>query len=125
VTTGIGFLGAGAIFRYGAGVKGLTTATSLWTMRIIGLACGMGIFLVAAGTSLLLLVVLCWVEKLDNRYIQQAVHFNVVVIATNRKGLLKDLKKIISGPLGSISSTQTSWDLVEGEVEITFNDRSM
>ena len=31
VISGIGFLGAGAIFRFGAGVKGLTTASSLWT----------------------------------------------------------------------------------------------
>ncbi len=31
VVSGIGFLGAGAILRYGTNVKGLTTATSLWT----------------------------------------------------------------------------------------------
>ena len=32
VVSGIGFLGAGAILRYGTNVKGLTTATSLWTI---------------------------------------------------------------------------------------------
>jgi putative Mg2+ transporter-C (MgtC) family protein len=124
VITGIGFLGAGAIFRYGTGVKGLTTATSLWTMGIIGLACGMGMFLVAAGTTILLLFVLYWVEKLEIRYIHQAVNFNVVVVAANRKGLLKDLKKILSEPPRSISSTQITRDMVEDVVEITFNIRS-
>jgi putative Mg2+ transporter-C (MgtC) family protein len=124
VITGIGFLGAGAIFRYGTGVKGLTTATSLWTMGIIGLACGMGMFLVAAGTTILLLFVLYWVEKLEIRYIHQAVNFNVEVVAANRKGLLKDLKKILSEPPRSISSTQITRDMVEDVVEITFNIRS-
>jgi putative Mg2+ transporter-C (MgtC) family protein len=124
VITGIGFLGAGAIFRYGTGVKGLTTATSLWTMGIIGLACGMGMFLVAAGTTILLLFVLYWVEKLEIRYIHQAVNFNVEVVAANRKGLLKDLKKILSEPPRSISTTQITRDMVEDVIEITFNVRS-
>src|SRR2546426_8834199 len=42
VVTGIGFLGAGAIMRFGMSVKGLTTAASLWTAAGIGLAAGCG-----------------------------------------------------------------------------------
>ena len=38
VVSGIGFLGAGAILRFGSHVKGLTTATSLWSMAMVGLA---------------------------------------------------------------------------------------
>ncbi len=37
VVTGIGFLGAGAILRHGASVRGLTTAASLWTVAAVGL----------------------------------------------------------------------------------------
>ncbi len=37
VLSGIGFLGAGAILRYGPNIKGLTTATSLWTLAVVGL----------------------------------------------------------------------------------------
>lgn len=124
VVTGIGFLGAGAIFRYGTSVKGLTTATSLWTMGIIGMACGMGMFLVSAGITLLLLFVLYWVEKFEDRYIHQAVTFNVVVTAANRKGLLRDLKKILSEPPRSILSTQITRDMIEDEVVISFDVRS-
>src|SRR5688572_21016158 len=43
VVTGIGFLGAGAIFRSGEAVKGLTTAAGLWTVAGIGLAAGSGL----------------------------------------------------------------------------------
>ena len=39
VVTGIGFLGAGLIFRAGFSVRGLTTAASLWLVAAIGMAC--------------------------------------------------------------------------------------
>ena len=42
------FLGAGAIIRDQASIRGLTTAASLWCTAAVGLACGFGMFLVAA-----------------------------------------------------------------------------
>ena len=42
VVTGIGFLGAGMIFRRGSVVHNLTTAASLWVVAAIGLSCGVG-----------------------------------------------------------------------------------
>jgi putative Mg2+ transporter-C (MgtC) family protein len=44
IVTGIGFLGAGAILRYGASVRGLTTAATLWVAAAIGLASGAGYY---------------------------------------------------------------------------------
>ena len=41
VVTGIGFLGAGAILRFGVNVKGLTTAASIWAMAISAATTGM------------------------------------------------------------------------------------
>lgn len=42
IVTGIGFLGAGAIVRYGLSVRGLTTAATLWLVAAIGMASGAG-----------------------------------------------------------------------------------
>jgi putative Mg2+ transporter-C (MgtC) family protein len=42
VVVGIGFIGAGVIFRHGATVRNLTTAASLWVTAAIGLAAGIG-----------------------------------------------------------------------------------
>lgn len=42
IVTGIGFLGAGAIFREGAFVRGLTTAAGLWVVAALGMAAGSG-----------------------------------------------------------------------------------
>jgi len=42
IVTGIGFLGAGVIFRQGFTIRGLTTAASLWLVAAIGMASGAG-----------------------------------------------------------------------------------
>jgi putative Mg2+ transporter-C (MgtC) family protein len=42
IVTGIGFIGAGTIMRQGTAIRGLTSATSLWTAAAIGMAVGVG-----------------------------------------------------------------------------------
>ena len=58
VVSGIGFLGAGAIIRFRTGIRGLTTAASLWVAAGVGLACGAGFFKQALAATLLTLLVL-------------------------------------------------------------------
>ena len=58
IVTGIGFLGAGAIIRYGLSVRGLTTAASLWVVAAIGTAVGLGGYLIAAATTTVTLLTL-------------------------------------------------------------------
>lgn len=58
IVTGIGFLGAGVIFRQGLTVRGLTTAASLWVTAALGMAVGAGAYLVAvAGAVVALLTI--------------------------------------------------------------------
>jgi putative Mg2+ transporter-C (MgtC) family protein len=54
VVVGIGFLGAGMIFRQRSQVRNLTTAASVWVAAAIGLAVGVGLITVAAVTTLLI-----------------------------------------------------------------------
>ncbi len=55
IVTGVGFLGAGAIFREGTYVTGLTTAAGLWVVAALGMASGSGSYWVAIiGTSVAL-----------------------------------------------------------------------
>jgi putative Mg2+ transporter-C (MgtC) family protein len=55
VVVGIGFLGAGMIFRQGAVVKNLTTSASLWATAAIGLAVGVGDLITGAIATVILL----------------------------------------------------------------------
>jgi putative Mg2+ transporter-C (MgtC) family protein len=55
IVTGIGFLGAGAILKYGTSIRGLTTAASLWTTAAVGIAAGTGQWILAiVGTVIVL-----------------------------------------------------------------------
>ncbi|MDD5120356.1 MAG: MgtC/SapB family protein [Candidatus Omnitrophica bacterium] len=65
VVTGIGFLGAGTIIRSPDGVKGLTTAASLWVVAGIGLAVGAGFSRIAIYTTVLVLVVLHFLRYVE------------------------------------------------------------
>ncbi len=58
ILTGIGFLGAGVIFREGASVQGLTTAASLWITAALGIVYGVGMFELAFAGAAATLVVL-------------------------------------------------------------------
>lgn len=58
VVTGIGFLGAGAILREGGGIRGLTTAATIWVVAAIGMAAGFGFYVLAVGATGLVLVAL-------------------------------------------------------------------
>ena len=72
IMTGIGFLGAGVIFKEGLSVRGLTTAASIWITAAIGILIGIGfIFPAILGTVLTVgtLSVFRWVEaKLPSHY---------------------------------------------------------
>ena len=68
VVTGIGFLGAGAIIRYGSSIRGLTTASSIWAVSAIGLATGAGVYAAAALATVVSLAVLIlsrWEETMS------------------------------------------------------------
>ncbi len=65
VITGIGFLGAGAIIRDREGIKGLTTAASLWVVAGIGLAIGGGFYTGGMFTTVLALVALIFLRYFE------------------------------------------------------------
>ena len=70
VAAGIGFIGGGAILKQSGGVKGLTTAASLWIAASVGLAAGVGLWMAAlTGTAVAVvsLIALRPVRKLLRR----------------------------------------------------------
>jgi putative Mg2+ transporter-C (MgtC) family protein len=59
VVAGIGFIGAGAIIRREGGiVEGLTTAATIWAVAAIGLAAGIGLYIISAATTAVVTIVL-------------------------------------------------------------------
>jgi putative Mg2+ transporter-C (MgtC) family protein len=60
VVTGVGFIGAGVIFRGMRGdmVMGLTTAASVWVSAAVGLAAGAGMYIIAPTVTILTVLIL-------------------------------------------------------------------
>ncbi|MFN2484444.1 MAG: MgtC/SapB family protein [Candidatus Limnocylindria bacterium] len=71
VVTGIGFIGAGTIIRDRGSVRGLTTAASLCAVAAVGTAAGAGLYVVAIGSALLIIVVLWLFDRFEDALIHR------------------------------------------------------
>lgn len=118
VVSGIGFLGAGAILRYGTNVKGLTTATSLWTIAIVGLAVGAGHYFSAIGTTVALLIVLVLLNILEKRAIHTFQTINVAVTAQQNQDLVEQLTAVFDRLNKKILSVGVEGDPVKDKLTV-------
>jgi putative Mg2+ transporter-C (MgtC) family protein len=65
IITGIGFIGAGVIFKEGLKVSGMTTAATIWIAAAVGMAVGYGYFYLAIVVALLMLATLVLLERFE------------------------------------------------------------
>lgn len=79
IVTGVGFLGAGVIFRQGFTVRGLTTAASLWVVAAVGMASGAGYWRGALFATAVALVSLRPLEWLKERAIPHRAPSRMVI----------------------------------------------
>jgi putative Mg2+ transporter-C (MgtC) family protein len=66
IVSGIGFIGAGTILQHRGNIRGLTTAASLWSVAAIGTAAGAGLVVMAIIGTILILVVLALLDRVEN-----------------------------------------------------------
>lgn len=67
VTSGVAFLAAGLIVFSQGKVRGLTTGASMWVAAAVGVACGLGEWIIAGMTVLLALIIIGLVRKLEKK----------------------------------------------------------
>ena len=115
IVTGVGFLGAGVILKEGASVRGLTTAASLWAVSGLGMAFGMGFYSLGGIATLLVLISLSFLKRLDP-IIRKDRFLTLTVTAVNREGLLEELQGIFTSRKLLVSDLSSSLDLDEGEL---------
>ncbi len=88
VVSGIGFLGAGTIIQTGTDIKGLTTAATIWLVGGIGLACGSGFFSGAIITTIVSILTLIFLTKIENIL---SKHFpKIIFTVSGDKPILKE-----------------------------------
>ncbi|HPG00708.1 MAG TPA: MgtC/SapB family protein [Kiritimatiellia bacterium] len=118
VISGIGFLGAGAIFRFGAGVKGLTTASSLWTAAIIGLAVGAGYFLIGVITTAIVLFALKGLDLVEKRLIRGRMTRTIIIRGADRPGFVDEVKSALTNFDIALKSISLQKNLKNNEIQI-------
>ena len=119
VVSGIGFLGAGAILRYGTSVKGLTTATSLWTIAMVGLAIGAGHFFSGIATTGMLLVILVLLNVLEKKWIRSFETISVSVTALHNPHLEEDLLQMFKELKKKVLSISLESDISQDKAVVT------
>lgn len=94
IVTGIGFIGAGVIFKYGNGVQGITTAAAIWLTAALGMGIGGGYYLASVTGCVLALVVLIAFTKLEH-IIDKGNHVRYYkIVCDHREGLPEHFKEL-------------------------------
>ncbi|MBS1635340.1 MAG: MgtC/SapB family protein [Bacteroidetes bacterium] len=97
IITGIGFLGAGAIFKEGSTVKGTTTAATIWISAAIGMSIGMGQYefaFLSLGIVMVVLLGFMWFQNIIDKTNSNRIYKITVVGHSDAKR--KELEKLFT-----------------------------
>lgn len=95
IMTGIGFLGAGVIFKEGLTVRGLTTAASIWVTAAIGILVGVGFYLPAILGAVVTLAVLAVFRIIEQRLPSEIYAHHILRFDRGAVKAEDDLRKLI------------------------------
>lgn len=99
IVSGIGFLGAGTIFRYGSTIAGLTTAASLWATCGVGIAMGVGMFFLGFASVGFILLVLWLLEYFEGHFLKTKGGLFIEMLLRDEPGALGKVSTLL-GELG-------------------------
>ncbi|GAB2537610.1 MgtC/SapB family protein [Rufibacter soli] len=111
VVSGIGFLGAGAIYKLGVNTHGLTTAATIWAVAAVGLAIGTGMYEAAIFVTLLLLFVLSTLDKVGKKIFKGGalktlkINFKSAKLETSKVFAILEKYEIVTKNINVVQST--------------------
>lgn len=95
IVSGIGFLGAGIIMFRGQKMHGLTTAAGIWATAGVGMAAGAGLYVVATGATVILIVVQC-IFHINCRLFRTKRYYQVKIVFRNTENESTKVKELFS-----------------------------
>ena len=118
IMTGIGFLGAGVIFKEGLTVRGLTTAASIWVTAAIGILVGIGFWFAAILGALATLTVLSLFRLIENRLPSEFYAHHVLGFKRDKVISEEKLREMLGGHGFSIANLSSQ--LSEGGAQFEY-----
>lgn len=123
VISGIGFIGAGTIlFLKQRVIRGLTTASGLWTVAAIGLAIGSGMYFAGVLTTVLALIILWMLQPIENKLARRFRQKSVRIVTKSEASPSRILKKILNSEAIDVSNFSFERSDDEYVIEIKFED---
>ena len=123
IVTGIGFIGAGVVFKEGATVKGITSAAIIWMSAAIGMSIGLRHYVLSAVVLLLVLLVMIALSKFERLFDQlhQMKTYEIHFTSTNYsiEELEKEMKNINIDFVRNKTGKQNSIVNVEYDIKVT------
>jgi putative Mg2+ transporter-C (MgtC) family protein len=120
VVAGIGFLGAGAIIREKASVRGLTTAACLWVAAAIGIACGVGLFSIASVVTVIALASLLLLKKIEEK-LHKDTYVSIKIVIHDTEGILETLGNLFEVCQLQVHSIRLEKDIEAGQLSVEYD----
>jgi putative Mg2+ transporter-C (MgtC) family protein len=108
IVSGIGFLGAGAILKEGATIRGLTTAASLWAVAAVGMAAGAGAWIVAVTITAIAIISLWPLRLVTERVIGRDPHTIRLRVSAQDPASLARVVDVVHDNGGSVAHLSTT-----------------
>jgi len=119
VVTGIGFLGAGAIIREKASIRGLTTAACLWVASAVGVACGLGAYAVSAVVTLVAIGSLLLLKKVEGS-LTRDTYSAIKVWSMDLEGMMPRIEQLVESFNLQVLNACVEHDLEKREIFLEF-----
>jgi putative Mg2+ transporter-C (MgtC) family protein len=127
IVSGVGFLGAGAILKEGATIRGLTTAASLWAVAAVGMAAGAGAWVVAVTITAIAIVSLWPLRLVADKVIGRDPHIVRMRLLVDDPDALARVVSVVSSSGGSVAHLATTvrkGERLTAELEVRARDLS-
>ena len=119
IVVGIGFLGGGAILKYGASVRGLTTAANLWITAAVGTAVGIGELGLAVATTGIALAALAGLRPLRGVMRRYAVAHDEFVVDSSTEVDLQRLLRVVRERGATVLDVRVTEEGYDQQIHLT------
>ena len=124
VISGIGFIGAGTILFLRQGtIRGLTTASGLWTVAAIGLATGGGLYFAAAIATILALIILWILQPIEKKFASRFKQKSIKITTGNKDKSIEIVNSIFQ--LNNVDIAAFLLDKTEDDFVISFKFKNI
>ena len=110
IIPGIGFIGAGSILHSRGGVVGLTTAATLFVVAGVGMAAGGGLYVTATFATIVILIALALLGRLEAHLSMQSVAMSYEVTGASASSVLAEINRVLDQGHRAMQSVRVAGD---------------